>query len=396
MTQQRSRLLPVLRQFIPVAVLALGMVGLLSPQAARSADFTVEAQASEAWNFNTNPLMSLDQGKSIYGSVTRGALELKSSTPTTTLNFDAAIKQNIFNQSRFNTTDLHGGLDLSERIERWTAGVQGTTDYDTTRSSELTAYGTDVGNVRHLGLTVAPQIAFHPTLVDSVFLTSSAMTSRYDSAAYSDYYLISASPGYTHNFTPRDTGTFMVQFQRYHAMAAPRLTVDTISPTVGWATTLTPELTASATVGTQTSKQKSTTIGQKSWDWQYVFAANLAYQGEVDQMNFRATREQYPFGNGTQSLLTTFTATATHAISQSFALGLTASYQDATYQTTPDSIALRSLVSGGPNLTYRLTSRFDLSANYLYRRETLFNSDKTVQDHAATLNLLYHPPAWKL
>lgn len=397
MTQKTRDFMPASRQRKSIGLLALSLlVGLLPFYPAHAGDATLEAQIAEDWDYNSNPLMALDHSGSVYGSVTHGGLTLKSKTPTTMFALDAGVKQNIFNKSGFNSTDLHGGLNATQTIERWSAGLQGLVDYDTTRNSELSANGTDVGNVRHLGLTATPQITFHPTPIDALFMTGSATTSRYDNSAYSNYYVVGVSPGYTHNFTPRNAGTFMVQLQHYRSSDTDHLTVDTISPTVGWTTTLSPELTASAAVGTQTSQQRSSTAATTSWAWQYVFVGNLAYQNEVNHVNFRATREQYPFSNGTQSLLTTFSATGTHAINPSFDVGLTASYQDATYQVTPTGISLRSLVSGGPSLIYHLTERFDLSANYLYRRETLINSDKTVQDHASTLSLVYHPPAWRL
>lgn len=390
-------LMPTIRQPKSHGLLALGLlIGLLPLNPALAGEATLEAQIAEDWVYNSNPLMALDHSGPVYGSVTHGGLTLKSNTPTTMFALDAGVKQNIFNKSGFTSTDLHGGLNATQTIERWSAGLQGLVDYDTTRTSELSANGVDAGNVRHLGLTATPQITFHPTPIDALFVTGSGTMSRYDNIAYSNYYVVGVSPGYTHNFTPRNAGTFMVQFQHYRSSDVAHLTVDTISPTIGWSTTLSPELTANAAVGTQTSQQRSSTAATTSWAWQYVFVGSLDYQTEVNHVNVRATREQYPFSNGTQSLLTSFSATGTHAINPSFAVGLNASYQDATYQVAPTDISLRTLVSGGPSLIYHLTERFDLSANYLYRRETLINSDKTVQDHAMTLSLVYHPPAWRL
>lgn len=378
-----------------LATLGLGLA-LLPASAAHGENGTVQARISEGFDYNSNPLMSTEQATPAYGSVTRGELSYKATSPTGALNANGAVVQNVFNRSAFTTTDVHGDADASRQIQRWGARMRGTVDYDTTRTSELTSYGINVGNVRHLGFSAAPELSFHPTPMNSIFVGASALSSTYDSSAYSDYYMITAGPGYSHNFNPRNAANVTVQFERYQELNDPNLTVDTISPTIGWTSLLSSKLQAYASVGGQVSQQRSMTQHDQPWVWEYVFRGGLTFTGEVDKIDVRASREPFPFGNGTQALLTGIALTELHNISQSLALGLTASYQDASYQGPTSGVGLSSLLTVGPNLTYRITDRLDLVTSYLYRRENLINSEKIVQDHAVILNLMYHPPAWRL
>ncbi len=378
-----------------MAMIALAFVALLPMQAAY-AETTLEARASEAFNYNSNPLMSLNQDEAIYGSVTRGELTLNDEAPAKRLNLNVAVQQNLFNESSFTSTDLHGGVDLMKQHQRWTVNLRGLADYDTTRNSELSTTFVNVNNARHAGFEVAPQITFNPTPIDALSLSGSALTSHYDNDAYSDYYIATVTPGYRHNFNPRNAGTVSVLLRHYHAMDDSHITINSISPTVGWISTLSEQLTASLSGGAQTSQQRSRTIAEQPWTWGYVFAANLAFQGQVNRIVFLATREQYPFGNGTEPLLTTVSATGSHNISTEFTVGATASYQDATYQATTTGIGLKSLVTAGPHLVYHMTDRLDLTSSYLYRRETLINSGRTIEDHAAVMSLTFHPLAWRL
>src|SRR6185312_16004227 len=93
-------------------------------------------------------------------------LILNSKTPTSQLGVDTLLNENLFNQSSFDSTDIHQKINLSHSVERWSAGFNQATDYDTTRTSELFPSGLNgtISNkaVRHLGLSFAPQVAFSP------------------------------------------------------------------------------------------------------------------------------------------------------------------------------------------------------------------------------------------
>src|ERR1700742_4177117 len=64
---------------------------------------------SETGSWESNPLMLINNtNKSLYGSITTPELTFTDKTPTSLLNADVQLVENIFNQSNFDSTDLHG------------------------------------------------------------------------------------------------------------------------------------------------------------------------------------------------------------------------------------------------------------------------------------------------
>jgi hypothetical protein len=356
---------------------------------------TVQAIGSETGSMESNPLMLTQGAKSLSGSITSPELIINDSTPTTQLNLDNLVNENIFDQSSFDSTDLHSTNTLTTQNQRWMASLLEKTDYDTTRTSELSAYGISTTPVRHLGFTVTPQTSFSPSETDKYSLVGSVQTSQYATSQYSNYELASITPTYSHNFDPRNTGTFGIQAQTYKTTSGLANTVDSIGPSIGWIATLTPKITAKATVGVQESRQYEEGIAPQPWSLDYIYSVDVSYKGIQDVTDFISSRSEYPFGNGTEALLTSTSLTETHILNPRFSLNFAASYLSGQYQLNTTG-SLQSLWSGNVGLTYHATEHLDAAAAYQYRYENLTNTPGNAQDNIFTIGIVYHPKAWAL
>ena len=356
---------------------------------------SVAAVGTETGYFDTNPLLLTSGAKSLFGSITTPELVVNDVTPTTTIYSDTLVNANVFNQSNFNSNDVHSVLNLTNQTERWGTGLLGQLDYDTTRSSELSNYNFQVNPVRHFGGEVAPQVSYNILPTDKILVQGAYQTSQYDGHTFIDYNTISATPTYTHAFDEMNSGVVTLQAQRYTATSGPSDQVDTIGPTIGWIGILTPQIRANANVGVQVTQQTGAQIMDSGWQTNYIFSGGLAFKGEQDDATVNATRSQYPFGNGTEALLTTLTAADTHAINRLFSVGGGLSYQSADYESAAIG-NLKSLFAGTGNIAYHATDQIDVTAQYQYRRETLDGTGSDATENMATLSLTYHPKAWTL
>jgi hypothetical protein len=359
-----------------------------------AADMTLQTTGSEKGSYESNPLMLLHGATPLWGSTISPDIFFKDATPTTQLNLSLLLDENIFNQISFDSTDIQNDVALSKKIQRWAASLEQRTVYDTTRTSELSSFDFNVGNIRHLGLFIAPQISYSPTSVDTINFLGSAAASRYESSAFTGYNLYSVTPGYTHNFDPRNAGVFSILAQRYQTTNGADIAIDNITPTVGWNTTLAPELKANASIGFQTTRQYGGNPEDQRRSLQYVFATDIAYQGQQDVINLKADQVQYPFGNGTEALLRTFALNEVHNLNAKFSLALDASYQTALYPAHPPSNSLNALATGSSGIIYHATDSINVSANYKYRYETLTDTSQTAQDNIFMLAFAYIPNAW--
>lgn len=360
---------------------------------------SLQFTGAETGSFDSNPLMLLHGAQPLWGSITTPELTFNGKTPTSLLSLDALVNENIFNHSNFNSTDLHSKANFTEQMQRWGFQVQQNTDYDTTRTSELfpTALNGQIQNVpvRHLGLALAPQVSYNPTTIDKITLAGSIQDSQYDNPIFANYGQASLTPTYMHNFDPLNAGTISVQAQRYQSTSGPQVFDDSVGPQIGWIGKLTPRFTVQVSGGVQASRQFGSGAVQKPWSLQYIYASDIAFNGIQDTVHFLANRTDYPFGNGTESLLTTFSLTESHAINQRFSMNGGASYQSADYLSSNPG-GLQYLLSGNGGLTYHATERLDIAATYQYRREKLISTPGNAQDNTVTLGLTWRPQAWGL
>ena len=377
-----------------LCILAGGLLTLF-PQTARADGLTLTATGTETGSYSSNPLMVTRGAKQLMGSTTSPEFVIKDTTPSSLLSLDTRLDENQFNQSSFNSTDIHATANISGQGQLWSAALQQRTDYDTTRTSELTNYGITPIVTRHTGLSAAPQISYAPNASDTISLAGTLTSSHYDSNVFTNYETFAANPTYTHNFDQRNAAQLILQAQRYQTTNGPSTRVDSAGPSVGWKTTLSPRFTAGATVGAQTSRTYQSGIAATPWAWQYVFTANSAFKGEQDNISLDASRSQSPYGNGTEALQTKFALTEGHDLNAHITLNVGASYLTSTYQVAAVG-NLKSLTSGNLGATYHATNTIDLTTSYQYRNESLTNEAKIAQDHSVTLNLVYHPKDWTL
>lgn len=365
-------------------------VGLIPSQPQVPGGLSMQLMGSQNFTWDTNPLLVSSGEKTIFGSVTSPEFILRDSTPTSMISTDTLVNENLFNQSAFNSTDLHESVGMNTQTLQWAAGMQAKFDYDTVRTSELSTFGVNIPNVQHTGFTVSPQISYSPTLADKVSLNTSMSRSLYDNAAFINYDTYDIKPTYAHNFNPNNTGIFAIDAQRYTTTVSNGITTDSIGPTVGWISALTPRLTAAINGGFQ----KSMTTGGGS-QWNYVFGGDFSYKGLQDVADLQASRSQYPFANGTETLLTSFGITDTHTVNQYISLNGGVVYQLA---NEPQSVSatqanLSSQFMGNAGLAYHIFPRVDITTSYQYRDEKLTGVNGTIQDQVAMIGISYHPLA---
>lgn len=350
-----------------------------------------EIKGSEVLSWDSNPLMLAKGAKSLFGSTTSPELIINRDTPLFSFSADTLINENIYDQSAFDSTDFHENIKLGKHIEQWAANVQGKADYDTARTSELTTYGLNIPKVRHKGFSVTPDISFNPTSVDKITVTANFARSIYDSSAFVDYEVYSLSPSYEHNFNPIHTGVFTVTGQRYQATSGDRIKVDSVGPTAGWITRLTPRFTIRVDAGVQKSTQNTTLTSSGYSQWNYIFDTDLSFKGEQDVTHLVASRAQYPFGNGTETLLTSVLLTESHALNKRISLNGAANYQFAKQPRQAGVISLDKEYGGNAGITYHMLEHWDIGTNYQYKRESLTGVSGNINDHVVLLSLTYHP-----
>jgi hypothetical protein len=358
-------------------------------------DSTLQAIVKEVGTWSSNPLMVVDGATSLWGSTTSPELIYKSSTPLAQANVDTRIDESVFNQSSFDTTDITTTGGFIKNTQRWMAGLQGTLAYDTTRTSELTNYNLQPILSRHLGISLAPKIGFSPNATDTVALAGSAAISQYDKDIFTNYDTFTLTPSYNHKFDQQNTGIFSFQAQQYQTTRDNAEKVDSLGPSIGWQTIISPRIQANASVGAQMSREYDFGAAVDPWTLDYVFSGGLTFKGVQDNLNVAVGRSEFPYGNGTQGLQTTFSVAESHVLNPLLTLNLGASYLTSEYQKDVAG-DLKSLADGHGGLAYHVTDYLDLTADYHYRYETLTNITKNVQDNAAIVGLTYHPNMWTL
>jgi hypothetical protein len=375
---------------------ACATTGMLAfgAQGAR-AGVTLQATGNQSATWSSNPLLLTSGAKSLAGSTTSPELFFRDATPTSLVGLDARVDENVFDQSGYNSTDMHAATDLSETNARWLLGLKQNTDYDTTRTSEVAGYGTRAVSTRHLGLTENPQITYRATATDSFSLGGAVTSSRYGSHLYTDYETFSATPSYTHQIDPLNAAILSFQAQQYQTTYGPSLQVDSLGPSVGWQGKVTPRFTANAAIGAETTRQYDTGAPTGPWTWQYTYVAGLDFKGTQDTISFNTARAQFPYGNGTEALQTSFNLSESRKITPLFSLDLGGVYQISTYQvSTPGNV--RSYAEGNVGFTYHATERIDIKASYSYRYETLIDTASAARDNAVMIGIGYHPKLWTL
>jgi hypothetical protein len=346
---------------------------------------------SQNFSYDSNPLLLSGEHQAVYGSVTAPKLTIMDSTPTTQLIAGLTLDENLFNLSSFDSTDAHTNISLDEKLEQWEVGFTQATDYDTTRTSEISTFNQNTeGSIRHLGNSISPEISFSPSELDKISLTGSATDSHYDSSIYTDYHTLSLTPSYQYNFTPSDIGSISVQTQRYQTDSNISSKVDSVAPYVGWTKILTPTLTAKATVGLEEYHEQIQDVADNSWKLQTIYSAEIDYKGELDTLALSGTRALQPYENGTEYFLNTISLSDNHTLNTLFSGNIAASYQFAS-NNDQASTNLKSYVNATAGIAYHVTDKFDITSSYQYRDQELTNVPGSQSDNVFLLGLVYRP-----
>jgi len=357
--------------------------------------FVMAPVIKQSGSYDTNPLLLLSGAQTLYGSTTAPELIISDSTPTARLKSDTQVDENIFNIKSFNSTDVHSTNSLDIKHTLWGYGIGGQLDYDTTRTSEISAFGFPTSTVRHTGLSATPRLSYTPSAIDRFDLTANAQSSTYASSRYTNYTVFSLTPSYAREINPLNTAIINLSARRYSTQNTPRTITDTFGSSIGWRATLTPKLSADALIGGQVTRQKQSGSPATPLSAQLTFSGDATYKGEQDQTVLSATRSSTPFANGTDSLLTNFSLTETHELNTSFSVNAAASYEFAEYPQTATN-SLQSLASGSGGIAYHITEHVDMTGTYQYRRESLVGISQKVDDHSVVFGFTYHPQAWTL
>jgi len=357
---------------------------------------TAQAAATETGYYDSNPLLLTTGERSLWGSITSPEFIIGDKTPETTVASDTIFTRNTFNQTNFDSNDVHSKLNLAQQNDKWATSFLGNVDYDTTRTSELSVYNNlHTTPVRHLGESLNPQIAYSFLPTDKLSLLGNYSEAQYGNTVFTDYHSYSISPTYSHSFDERNLGFISLEAQRYQALDNGENINDTVGPSIGWQKTFTEQLSGKASVGFQETRQKTVTTPNPAWTAQYNYAGSLNFRGDQDLISANASRSEYPFGNGTEALLTQLTLSETHALNPLFSLGAQGSYEFASYQASSAG-SLQSLASGTGNVTYHMTDQVDLTATYEYEYETLIGNSNSAQKNIGLLSISYHPTPWTL
>lgn len=365
---------------------------LLSGSALYAADnWSIQPSIKQSGTWESNPMLVSGMHKSLYGSTTTPGLTFSAATPTTKLTAFASLDKTIFNQSDFNSTDFHGDVKLDRSLERWGALLEAKSDYDTTRTSELTTLNTSsVKSVRHWGNSVTPELYFRPSALDKISVSGGLQKSTYDSIQFKDYHILSLTPTYEYNITPLHTASLSLHAQRYQTDDDPKTRTDSFSPTLGWEAHITPIITAKASFGSQRYSNHGAGLGDNKWKWKSVYSAGLDFKGENDLLNLTAKRDLQPYANGSESFLNTISVSDSHTINPLFSTNVGGSYQYSGIRNSTTN-TLKSLKTANAGLSYHATERVDISATYQYREQTLTNTVGKQSDNQAMLTLVYRP-----
>jgi hypothetical protein len=346
-------------------------------------------RAAQTFSYDSNPARVVMNADAIYGSTTSPELLLTYKTPLLEAYSSSRVDANFFDDADYNSVDFHQDAYVNKRNQRWAVGARANVDYDTTRTSEVTNYSINLPDVHRTRIAAAPYVTYRASERDALSVSGNVINATYDNSAYADYVVYAVQPTYERQFDAFNKGSLSVRGQRYETTSGAKQQSDSIGPIVGWTTTLSPQMTATVTAGAA-SIDKSGTNTAGSDGWNYIFSGNLAYKDTQDDFNLSASRALEPFGNGTETLLTTFAVRNEHSISPTLSLNAHGMYQIADYSSDP-GVNLDQGITVGGGATYKLTETTHLDANYKFRSEDLTNTNSNVDQHVVMVGVTIHP-----
>lgn len=370
-----------------LALVFAASVAVAAPAAmAAQQEFKASLEQSVIWD--TNPRMIVVAHDDLYQSQTTPSLSFNSKTPTSFLDIKASATQNLANLSGYSTTDLHSSIGVGRTVEQWEASLRARGDYDTTHTSELTTLGLNVGAVRRTSFAITPSLTYKPTALDSLILSPEFSKTVYDGNAYTDFHNLSIELQYLRQFAPDWAAFIATEARRYETDEGRSRKIDSVSPTVGFITTLMPRLKLRGSLGLQAATDSLQTPSKT--EWSNVFEASLTYEGQQHTLSLTGSRSQQPYVNGDEELLTSFTLRDSYKMNTLLTLSVAGSYYFGQEASRFDD-NLKARWEAAPALIWRLMPEVDLTTGYKYRNETLYNRDGKADSHLARIGILWKP-----
>jgi len=375
------------------AILFVAVSSLFWTQPVRAADIEVQVKGNETVEHDSNPLLLQTGGRPSIGSITSPEVLMSGDTPTLHGDIDNLLNVNEYNLANFSSVDYHGNFHTSAKGLSTFAGLNGSLDYDTTRTSELLTSGINIAGIRHTGISLTPQAGINLSPVDETFVNGVFSHTLYsNTVSFTDFSDYGVTPAYQHTFDPLNTGALLFNVNRYQTTNTAPVRIDTLGPSVEWIRKFTQEFSVTATAGYQ--KTISTlppffpppTTHER---YDYTYSVNAAFTGQQDVIHFVSTRSSVPSGNGTETLATNFTLTESHTITTRWVAELNATYQTQAYsvQATGNQSAYMSI---SPDLRYHITPNFDLVPSYRYRDKEFVGGATSVSSQAVFISLVFN------
>ncbi|MDD3182177.1 MAG: hypothetical protein PHD48_05165 [Alphaproteobacteria bacterium] len=353
-------------------------------------DVKIETSITQSGVWDSNPLRRKTDIKELYGETTAPKISIKKEQPTTSLALSAWIENSIFNQHEYNTTDFYGRLNLAKKTERLTVQLGASGDYDTTRTSELTTFGIATEAVRHSRYSMGPSVSYLLSPISEISLSGDYAKARYDAHNYVDYHTVSISPAYTRKFSEKYSGLVALNARRYESDEGIDRIVDSIGPSIGVVAKFSDRWSGDIRIGQEASRDKRADVVVRDWTWNSIYSANISFKGDQDLVRFSLSRAQQPYGNGSESLLTTLSLNGEKKVNQLFSVNGGGDYQFSGESQT-ESRQMDTQFSGKAGLVYHITETLGLTSSYMYKYESFMDDDSVVKQNIVRLGLTYRP-----
>ncbi len=351
----------------------------------------VQGKLTESVQADSNPTLSTGKAHDLFGSVTSPEGILAIDTPEFHLDTDWRDDINRFSQTLLSTNDVHGLLHSLWHNEVLQIGLNGSYDYDTTRTSEETTSGIEVAGLRHEAGSLSPQIGYSLGPQDQLQISSTILDAYYaNSTIYRNYSVYAVNPIYQHKFNDLNTGYITVQLSRYQTTTGlPQTTIDQLAPMVGWSVVLTPIFTASANVGVQRTFFGESEQGAGATTAQTGIAYNvdIGYKGQVDNLHLTSSRQPNPTGLGTESETTSIGFAGSHFVTPKFEVDANISYQRSSYGNS-DLISQKYYLSASPRLMYHVGANLDFALQYKHREQAFTDTQQVAASNAVLFNII--------
>jgi opacity protein-like surface antigen len=373
---------------IGLALLATG----LSASMAMADGFVVTGKLGGQFEMDSNPLLQKKGEKTLIGWTSTPQILLTGRTPDLSLDFNTRIDDGRFNQSGFNSTDLHNYGSLTYQGEKYYLKLVGSFDYDTTRTSELVSSGTNVAGIRHTGFSLLPEFGYQLSPVEQIVVSGSYSASFYaDTTRFTNYESYGLTPQYQYSFTMRDTGTIGLQSSHFDTLTGLNSEGDSVGPFVGWTHKFSDRFTTKVDVGYHVIHNKSDVDGS-SWDQDYFYDFALTYgePGDPDIATISVQRSLQPQSSAEQVTETSINLKETHHFTPRFAAILAGSYHTKSYNVT-NIDKQKDYLEGSFALQYNITQELVVGSSYRYRQQTTTGSGGTASGQTVLLTLTYSP-----